>query len=199
MLEYALFAAILMMTVSGVFLYKAIVDDPLLSGFTTYLIGAYLVFLALAFGQLNALHRKRIRASPKIPPPPLTYAVKAPRPIFGLTSDPTGCASVRVRHRLRDVYVGAVDRALSPLGGDRSWSGCRIVLQQACYRFRRLRAALHPIVDAFVLQANHGRLADGIVETHYLYRPAIPGALFINHHHAIGWLLFGAESRQSNH
>jgi hypothetical protein len=86
MLEYALFAAILMMTVSGVFLYKAIVDDPLLSGFTTYLIGAYLVFLALAFGQLNALHRKRIRADAKIPPPPLTYAVKAPRPIFGLTS-----------------------------------------------------------------------------------------------------------------
>jgi hypothetical protein len=84
-LEYALFAAILMMTVSGVFLYKAIVDDPLLSGFTTYLIGAYLVFLALAFGQLNALHRKRVRADLNLPPP-LTYAVKAKRPIFGLTS-----------------------------------------------------------------------------------------------------------------
>ena len=30
-LEYALFAAILMMTVSGAYLYKAIVHDPLLS------------------------------------------------------------------------------------------------------------------------------------------------------------------------
>lgn len=57
--EYALFAAILLMTVSGVFLYQAIAQDPALSGFTTYLIGTYLVFLALAFGQLNALHRKR--------------------------------------------------------------------------------------------------------------------------------------------
>jgi hypothetical protein len=85
-LEYALFAAILMMTVSGVFLYKAIVDDPLLSSFTTYLIGAYLAFLALAFGQLNALHSKRFRASSKLRTRPLTYAVKAQRPIFGLTS-----------------------------------------------------------------------------------------------------------------
>jgi hypothetical protein len=80
-LEYALYAAILMMTVSGAFLYKAIVHDPLLSAFTTYLIVAYLVFLALAFGQLNRLHRKR----PKPEPRPVTYAVKSPRPILGLT------------------------------------------------------------------------------------------------------------------
>jgi hypothetical protein len=58
-LEYALFAAILVMTISGVFLYQAIVRDPLLAGFTNYLIVVYLVFLALAFGQLNGLHRKR--------------------------------------------------------------------------------------------------------------------------------------------
>jgi hypothetical protein len=80
-LEYALYAAIIMMTVAGAFLYKAIVNDPLLSAFTTYLIVAYLVFLALAFGQLNRLHRKR----PKPEPPPTTYAVKSPRPILGLT------------------------------------------------------------------------------------------------------------------
>ena len=79
MLEYALFAAILIMTVSGAFLYQAIAHDPVLSGFTNYLIGTYLVFLALAFGQLNGLHRKR-------PPQSLTYAVKSPRPILGLTS-----------------------------------------------------------------------------------------------------------------
>lgn len=78
-LEYALFAAILTMTVSGAFLYQAIARDPVLSAFTTYLIGTYLVFLALAFGQLNRLHRKR-------PPRSLTYAVKSPRPILGLTS-----------------------------------------------------------------------------------------------------------------
>ena len=81
-LEYALYAAILMMTVSGAFLYKAIVHDPLLSAFTTYLIVAYLVFLALAFSQLNRLHRKR----PPTVPQPRTYAVKSPRPILGLTA-----------------------------------------------------------------------------------------------------------------
>jgi hypothetical protein len=81
MLEYALYAAILMMTVSGVFLYKSLVQDPLLSSFTTYLILAYLIFLALAFSQLNTLHRKR----PRTVPPPRTYAVKSPRPILGLT------------------------------------------------------------------------------------------------------------------
>jgi len=59
-LEYALFAAILIMTVVGTFLYNAIVHDPLLAGFTNYLIVVYLVFLALAFGQLNCLHRKRV-------------------------------------------------------------------------------------------------------------------------------------------
>jgi hypothetical protein len=80
-LEYALYAAILMMTISGAFLYKAIVHDPLLSAFTTYLIVAYLVFLALAFSQLNRLHRRR----PKPEPRPLTYAVKSPRAILGLT------------------------------------------------------------------------------------------------------------------
>jgi hypothetical protein len=84
-LEYALFAAILMMTVAGAFLYKAIVDDPLLSGFTSYLIGAYLVFLALAFGQLNGLHRKRSEMPPEPEPQPKTYAVKRRRPILGLT------------------------------------------------------------------------------------------------------------------
>lgn len=85
-LEYALFAAILTMTVAGAFLYKTIVHDPLLSAFTTYLIVIYLAFLALAFGQLNALHRKRIRTARKPAPEPLTYAVKARRPILGLTS-----------------------------------------------------------------------------------------------------------------
>jgi drug/metabolite transporter (DMT)-like permease len=81
-LEYALYAAILMMTVSGAFLYTAIVHDPLMSAFTTYLIVAYLVFLALAFGQLNRLHRKRPRPVPQ----PRTYAVKSPRPILGLSA-----------------------------------------------------------------------------------------------------------------
>jgi len=81
LLEYALYAAILMMTVSGAFLYTSIVHDPLLSAFSTYLIVAYLVFLVLAFSQLNRLHRKR----PKPEPPALTYAVKSPRPILGLT------------------------------------------------------------------------------------------------------------------
>src|ERR1700688_1137487 len=79
MLEYALFAAILTMTVSGAFLYQAIAHDPVLSAFTTYLIWAYLVFLALAFSQLNRLHRKR-------PPRSLTYAVKSRRLILGLPS-----------------------------------------------------------------------------------------------------------------
>jgi len=79
LLEYALFAAILIMTVSAVFLYQAIARDPVLSGFTTYLIGTYLVFLALAFTQLNRLHRKR-------PPQSPAYAVKSPRPVLGLTS-----------------------------------------------------------------------------------------------------------------
>ena len=60
-LEYALFTAIITMTVSGTFLYNAIVYDPHLSSFTTHLIAAYLLFLALAFGQLNVLHRKRAR------------------------------------------------------------------------------------------------------------------------------------------
>jgi threonine/homoserine/homoserine lactone efflux protein len=60
MLEHALFAAILIMTVAATFLYQAIVNDPLLTSFIGYLIGAYLLFLALAFGQLNALHRKRV-------------------------------------------------------------------------------------------------------------------------------------------
>lgn len=78
-LEYALFAAILTMTVSGAFLYQAIAHDPVLSAFTTYLIGAYLGFLALAFSQLNRLHRKRA-------PQSLTYAVKSRRLILGLTS-----------------------------------------------------------------------------------------------------------------
>ena len=85
-LEYALYASILMMTVSGAFLYKTIVHDPLLSGFTTYLVLVYLVFLALAFGQLNALHRKRARSIPKPEPRPLTYTVKSTRPMLGLTS-----------------------------------------------------------------------------------------------------------------
>jgi hypothetical protein len=57
----------------------AIAQDPVLSGLTTRLVGAYLVFLALAFGQLNRLHRKGPLRS-------LTYAVKSPRPILGLTS-----------------------------------------------------------------------------------------------------------------
>src|ERR1700733_12745848 len=80
LLEYALFAAILTMTVSGAFLYQAIAQDPVLSRFITYLIGTYLIFLALAFGQLNRLHRKRPARSPT------TYAVKSPRPILGLSS-----------------------------------------------------------------------------------------------------------------
>ena len=63
-LEYSLFAAILVMTISGVFLHQAIVRDPLLAGFTNYLIVVYLVFLALAFGQLNGLHRKRAHSTP---------------------------------------------------------------------------------------------------------------------------------------
>src|ERR1700694_5298297 len=84
LLQYALYAAILTMTVSGAYLYKAIVVDPLLSAFTTYLIVAYLVFLVLAFGQLNALHRKRVLA-PKPPLQARTYGVKSRRPILGLT------------------------------------------------------------------------------------------------------------------
>jgi len=83
-LEYALFAAILIMTVVGTFLYNAIVEDPLLARFTTYLIVTYLVFLTLAFGQLNALHRRRVRVTAK--PQPVTYAVKKQRPVLGLTS-----------------------------------------------------------------------------------------------------------------
>jgi hypothetical protein len=79
LLEYALFAAILIMTISGAFLYQQIARDPVLSAFTNCLIGAYLVFLALAFGQLNRLHRRRA-------PQSLTYAVKSTRPILGLTS-----------------------------------------------------------------------------------------------------------------
>lgn len=87
MLEYALFAAILVMTVVGAFLYNAIVNDPLLSSFTTYLVAAYLVFLALAFSQLNALHRKRPRVRPKpAEQSQPTYAVKTRRPILGLTA-----------------------------------------------------------------------------------------------------------------
>jgi hypothetical protein len=85
LLEYALYAAILMMTVSGAFVYKSIVQDPLLSPFSNYLILAYLVFLALAFGQLNVLHRKRPRPAPKPQPPPVTYALKSLRPVLGLT------------------------------------------------------------------------------------------------------------------
>jgi hypothetical protein len=73
-LEYALFAAILIMTVVGTFLYKAIVHDPLLAGFTKYLIVVYLVFLALAFGQLNCLHRKRVLIGPSIANARLTLA-----------------------------------------------------------------------------------------------------------------------------
>ena len=84
-LEYALFTAILMMTVSGAFLYKAIVHDPLLSGFTNYLVLAYLVFLALAFGQLNALHRKWPRPVPRAVPLPATKRVRQPRAVLGLT------------------------------------------------------------------------------------------------------------------
>jgi hypothetical protein len=85
LLEYALYAAILMMTVSGAFLYKSIVQDPQLSPFTNYLILAYLVFLALAFGQLNVLHRKRPRPTPKPQPQPATQGVRSPRPVLGLT------------------------------------------------------------------------------------------------------------------
>ena len=83
-LEYALFAAILMMTVSGAYLYKAIVHDPLLSGFTNFLVLAYLTFLALAFGQLNALHRKRPRVTPAPDPQPVTNKAR-PGELLGLT------------------------------------------------------------------------------------------------------------------
>ena len=83
-LEYALFAAILMMTVSGAYLYKAIVHDPLLSGFTNFLVLAYLTFLALAFGQLNALHRKRPRVTPTQDPQPVTNKAR-PGELLGLT------------------------------------------------------------------------------------------------------------------
>ena len=84
-LEYALFAAILMMTVSGAYLYKAIVHDPLLSGFTNFLVLAYLTFLALAFGQLNALHRKRPRVTLARETQPVTNKPKPPRELLGLT------------------------------------------------------------------------------------------------------------------
>jgi hypothetical protein len=75
-LEYALYVAILTMTVAGAFVYQAIVQDPWLSSFILYLILAYLVFLALAFGQLNRLHRKRARSTPKPEAETLTYAVQ---------------------------------------------------------------------------------------------------------------------------
>src|ERR1700681_1159491 len=78
-LEKTLFAAILIMTVSGAFLYQEIAHDAVLSAFANYLIGVYLVFLALAFGQLNRLHRKR-------GPRAVSCAAKSRRPILGLTS-----------------------------------------------------------------------------------------------------------------
>jgi hypothetical protein len=83
--EYALFAAILTMTVAGAFLYKSIVSDPLLSGLVTYLVVAYLGFLGLAFSQLNRLHRRRRVMTPEPEPQPVTYAVKRPKAILGLT------------------------------------------------------------------------------------------------------------------
>ena len=86
-LEYALFGAILLMTVSGAFVYNAIVHDRLLSAFTNHLVVAYLVFLALAFWQLNALHRKRppVIPRPQPPPQPATMNAKTRRTILGLT------------------------------------------------------------------------------------------------------------------
>jgi hypothetical protein len=76
-LEFALYAGILGMTVSCVFMYKTLSGDRLLSSFTKYLGFAYVAFLALAFGQLNTLHRKRKAAMPAPAPKP----VKMPEPV----------------------------------------------------------------------------------------------------------------------
>ena len=77
LLEYTLYAAILLMTVCAAYLYRAITQDPLLSSFNRYLVLAYLVFLGASFGQLNTLYRRRRGVTSRKP---------APRPsLLGLT------------------------------------------------------------------------------------------------------------------
>lgn len=78
LLEYALYAAILVMTICAAYLYRAIAQDPILSGFNRYLVAVYLVFLGASFGQLNTLYRKR--KAEITPPKP-----KPVHPLLGLT------------------------------------------------------------------------------------------------------------------
>ncbi len=84
-LEYAIYAAILGMTVSCTFMYMTLSGDLLFASFKNYLVFAYIAFLALAFSQLNKLHRKRRSEAS----PPISEPVKTPArgwtPPLGLT------------------------------------------------------------------------------------------------------------------
>lgn len=85
LLEYTLYGAIILMTVSAAYLYQAVARDAVLSGFKSYVVVAYLVFLGASFGHLNTLHRKRKRSAIQPRPEPVRAQPKAMPPILGLT------------------------------------------------------------------------------------------------------------------
>src|ERR1700687_5207522 len=83
------------------------------------------------------------------------------------------CSSTIIAERVRN-------DAASELDSNGSWSG--VVLHQPAHGVRRLRAVLHPILDAFVLQIHHRRLADRIVKSNNFHRAAVAGPHFVDHH-----------------
>src|SRR6185437_10572983 len=62
-----------------------------------------------------------------------------------------------------------------------------------------LGAVLGPVLDAVVLQQNLGRVGGRVVGADHFNVAAVASPLLFNHDYTIEGLLFGAETRQTNH
>src|SRR4051794_26874645 len=78
-------------------------------------------------------------------------------------------------------------------------SGGRIGLEEPRYRIGRLRTVLQPEIDALALQADYLYLCDRVVMTDHFHGTAIPGAFLLYYDEPVSRLLFGAETRHTNH
>src|ERR1700722_6254709 len=97
------------------------------------------------------------------------------------------------------------DRALNRFCGGcvqsvlRRGCGRAVSRQQLGYAFGGLCSVVGPVLDALTLQIDGGRAGARVVRAHHLDRPAVAGAVLLNHNNTIIRLLPCTEASQTNH